>query len=657
MKRILTVFSTVFFILLITPSAAQAQTCYNDGQCRNYGNTCDCSFCFRTGPSDGYCVYQGCEGATCGPVTACLRNICQGMNCVPQPTGSGCTIDGNCYSGGQPNPGNPCQFCNPPQNLYGWSNYPNGSRMQECYPCGSGTPGVGICLAGHRSCQNGNMGACEGAFCPQADDCDGVDNNCNNQTDEDFPLLGQDCTLMDGDCMLSGIYICSEDGAQEICSAEAGDDLCDGLDNDCDGGTDEDFPDKGEACSAGLGQCETEGALVCSDDRLYLVCDAVPGTAGNEICDGYDNDCDGVNDNEVEGPLLCNDDNPCTSDVCNELEGCGYEPITDGTPCELSERDGEVYVCYLGQCEAMLEHDVCATALRIEVGMPHHAFLDGYHPTLPRGETCSETEFSGPDIFHVVSLEEGALYDITLTANNATDLAFIVWDGCFDDPICLVEADAGVAGAVETARLSAVASDDHIIQVIVLAAGRERAVSIYSLEIDAVTTSDGDNEEGENGETEGESADLFDLAETEFDPDESETVEDEIESDDIEHELFDTDFLDGDEDFSDPEDEEEETPFPDGDDEMDEAAEEEAYEVTEESDIDIPGDGDPETDRSDAESDEDEEFIPGGETEEPSKSEGGPSDDGACTSGGSGAAWPLALAISILAFRRKRRAL
>ncbi len=74
--------------------------------------------------------------------------------------------------------------------------------------------------------------------------------------------------------------------------------VCDGIDNDYDGVIDEDWPTLGQTCSVGVGACATEGAYMCDANNPSggAVCSATSGTPGTEICDGIDNNCDGVVD-------------------------------------------------------------------------------------------------------------------------------------------------------------------------------------------------------------------------------------------------------------------------------------------------------------------------------------------------------------------------
>ena len=104
-------------------------------------------------------------------------------------------------------------------------------------------------------------------------------------------------------------------------------DLCDAIDNDCDGETDGPYLDgsvtydddpsgpaltKGDACGAGA--C-AGGAVICGPDELSLVCSTDNAAGSGELCDGVDNDCNGEVD---EG---CDDDNDGYCDVTMTVIG------------------------------------------------------------------------------------------------------------------------------------------------------------------------------------------------------------------------------------------------------------------------------------------------------------------------------------------------
>jgi hypothetical protein len=130
-----------------------------------------------------------------------------------------------------------------------------------------------------------------------AEACNAADDDCDGATDEDFPALGQACDGADGDLCDEGAIVCSIAGGTECSDASATDvEACNAADDDCDGATDEDFPALGQACDgADADECAT-GAFTCTADGSGVECINETGEPVAEVCDGADNDCNGIVD-------------------------------------------------------------------------------------------------------------------------------------------------------------------------------------------------------------------------------------------------------------------------------------------------------------------------------------------------------------------------
>jgi len=145
------------------------------------------------------------------------------------------------------------------------------------------------------------LNACgQPAGCPiPAEVCDGVDNNCNGDVDEGF-ALGKACDNgLTGSCRRLGVTVCAADKMSVTCelgNAPVTAEVCNGVDDDCNGQID-DGPLPGVGLDCGIqGQGCAKGVTVCVNGQI--VCSSV-SSPQPEVCNGLDDDCNGVIDDGV----------------------------------------------------------------------------------------------------------------------------------------------------------------------------------------------------------------------------------------------------------------------------------------------------------------------------------------------------------------------
>ena len=122
--------------------------------------------------------------------------------------------------------------------------------------------------------------------------CDGIDNNCNGQTDEGY--VGSATTCGVGACARTGVTTCVAGAVGDSCAPGTPQtEVCNGVDDNCNGQTDEGYVSVQTTC--GVGACARTGATSCVGGTVQNSC--APGTPQTEVCNGIDDDCDGTIDN------------------------------------------------------------------------------------------------------------------------------------------------------------------------------------------------------------------------------------------------------------------------------------------------------------------------------------------------------------------------
>ena len=207
-----------------------------------------------------------------------------------------------------------------------------------------------------------------------AEVCDDVDNDCDEEVDEDALDATTWYQDADGDgygdpentlreCTKPEGYVSNGTDCDDTASNihPDADEVCDEIDNDCDGQVDE------GALDATIWYQDADGDGYGNPEISVLGCSVPAGyVANSDDCDDFDasikyvgapcddgNACTG-NDTVMENcmcvgtTVVCDDGNPCTTDYCDAGSGCVYLPregmCDDGNPCTTNDQ------CVGGEC-------------------------------------------------------------------------------------------------------------------------------------------------------------------------------------------------------------------------------------------------------------------------------------------------------------------
>ncbi len=203
------------------------------------------------------------------------------------------------------------------------------------------------------------------ACVPGFEACDGADNDCDGITDEDHASACPDCS--GPDCPESACVF----GVEIPCACPAG---------------------TRRACGPEFGEC-APGVQRCEDGR-WTACAGGIGPS-SERCDGLDNDCDGVADEELRILVYLDRDYDGYGDPAHSCSVCGLsdtcqEPgrwVANALDC-----DDDCDVCFSGSeeacdgldgdCDGHVDEGVTQTFYRDVDG-------DGYGNPASPGEFCT----------------------------------------------------------------------------------------------------------------------------------------------------------------------------------------------------------------------------------------------------------------------------
>jgi hypothetical protein len=427
----------------------------SDGNYCTGGDRCTSGTCtgqYAVNCSDG----NGCTADTCAPASGCGHS---NLNAVPCDDGSVCSINDTCVNGsckGQGivcNDGNQCTIdsCDP---ATGCKYVPHNLGCSDGNACTLNDK----CTAG--KCVPGAQLVCNDTNECTSDSCRPQDGQCVfTNTDGSACVDANLCTLNDkckaGECVSSNQWADCDDGNQctsDMCIPAEG---CVNVQNPA-------APcDDGNACTLNDvclgGKCVSGSPGICDDNNACTtdVCDPTVGclhTNTTANCDDGDA-CKGpdlcaAGKCVATGAIVCDDNNPCTTDGCDTKTGCTKVALANNTKCDDKNPCTANDLCTSGFCAGTggpqcNDNDPCTTdSCSTSTGCTHTpidniACDDGNACTAaevckngkcadPNGSTCDDGNACSKDVCDTVkgcqhtAISTGKSVDITVVSDSKT---------------------------------------------------------------------------------------------------------------------------------------------------------------------------------------------------------------------------------------------
>ncbi len=183
-----------------------------------------------------------------------------------------------------------------------------GTDFVEGARCSSAARRPCVNECGVQSCLNGRWTTCRRSV----EMCNGYDDDCDGNADEAY-AIGSGCTnRQENGCLAPGQLVCDTNGNDVLCETEAmspGAEICDGVDNDCDGRPDEDFPEQ---------RCCTDD-YQCPPGATCTAGQCVGGNTGGNSGGGLGGNSGASQGEACQNTLDCSFGLACSSNICEPV--------------------------------------------------------------------------------------------------------------------------------------------------------------------------------------------------------------------------------------------------------------------------------------------------------------------------------------------------